>query len=49
MKIEPVTLEGRYVRLEPLGEHHIDDLLRAAGDPRIWEFTVAIIRERADI
>lgn len=49
MNIEPVTLEGRYVRLESLEEHHVDALLRAAADPRIWEFTVAIIRERADV
>ena len=30
--VAPVTLEGRTVRLEPLAEHHVDDL--ADGVPR---------------
>jgi N-acetyltransferase len=32
--IQPFTLEGRYVRLEPLGEHHIKPLLAIATGPR---------------
>jgi len=32
--LEPFTLEGTHVRLEPLGPHHIDDLLMAAGEDR---------------
>jgi RimJ/RimL family protein N-acetyltransferase len=31
---EPLTLEGRYVRLEPLGEEHIDALVVAASEDR---------------
>ncbi len=27
MNVRPVTLEGRYVRLEPLGEQHVDALV----------------------
>ena len=32
------TLEGRIVRLEPLGLHHADDLYAASRDPRIWRW-----------
>jgi RimJ/RimL family protein N-acetyltransferase len=31
---EPLTLEGRYVRLEPLSETHIDPLVVAASEDR---------------
>jgi RimJ/RimL family protein N-acetyltransferase len=34
--IEPVTLEGAHVRLEPVGEEHLDDLLEAAQDDEVW-------------
>ena len=30
MKVEPVVLEGRTVRLEPLAEEHAEDLASAA-------------------
>ena len=32
----PVVLEGRHVRLEPLGAHHPDRLTEAADHPAIW-------------
>ena len=32
--IQPFTLEGRYVRLEPLGSHHVKPLLEIATGPR---------------
>lgn len=34
---EPVTLEGHGVRLEPLTTSHIDGLIAAAADGRLWE------------
>jgi len=34
--VEPVTLEGRTVRLEPLEARHLPDLLEAAQDDEIW-------------
>jgi RimJ/RimL family protein N-acetyltransferase len=34
MRVEPVTLEGEVVRLEPLGEHHVEGLVEAAGGDR---------------
>jgi RimJ/RimL family protein N-acetyltransferase len=36
MNVEPVTLTGRLVRLEPLSEMHIPDLVEAGGDESIW-------------
>jgi RimJ/RimL family protein N-acetyltransferase len=40
MRIRPVTLSGRFVRLEPLSESHILDLTHVCQDPSIWEYTV---------
>jgi N-acetyltransferase len=37
--LEPVVLEGRHVRLEPLSLDHLDDLARVAFDPEIWQWT----------
>jgi len=34
MRVEPVTLEGRFVRLEPLTMAHVAGLLAAAAGPR---------------
>ena len=38
--VEPVTLEGRLVRLEPLHEDHLDDLALVGLDPAIWTWTI---------
>ncbi len=37
MNIEPVTLVGQVVRLEPLGEHHVLDLAAVGLDENIWK------------
>jgi RimJ/RimL family protein N-acetyltransferase len=34
--VEPVPLEGPFVRLEPLAERHREGLRAIAGDARIW-------------
>lgn len=34
---QPVVLEGRGIRLEPLTDKHSDGLVAAAGDGRLWE------------
>jgi RimJ/RimL family protein N-acetyltransferase len=39
--VEPVVLEGRIVRLEPLSMTHLDDLAEVALDPAIWQWTLA--------
>jgi RimJ/RimL family protein N-acetyltransferase len=39
--VAPVTLEGRIVRLEPLGVEHLEGLAAVAFDPAIWRWTIA--------
>jgi N-acetyltransferase len=38
MDIQPVVLQGNWVRLEPLSEAHIPELSVAGRDEAIWEF-----------
>ncbi len=37
MSVEPVVLTGDLVVLEPLDPGHVDDLVAAASDGRLWE------------
>ncbi len=41
MKVEPVTLTGKHIRLEPLREAHIDGLVAIGQDPSIWRYLPA--------
>ncbi len=41
MKVEPVVLEGRHVRLEPMAQEHVPDLWEAAQDDDIWRYMPA--------
>jgi hypothetical protein len=34
----PITLEGHFVRLEPLAERHLGELAAAASDPGVWRW-----------
>lgn len=43
MNLAPVTLEGRVVRLEPLGPHHLDALCAVGLEPSLWAFTTVRI------
>jgi N-acetyltransferase len=43
MKLEPVTLEGRFVRLEPLAEEHADGLCEAIADGELWKLPVTTV------
>ena len=36
--IQPLTMTGRIVRLEPLQEAHVPDLCRVGLDPEIWRW-----------
>lgn len=38
MRISPVILEGRVVRLEPLRPSHVEDLAEAGAEPEIWSY-----------
>ena len=39
--LEPVTLEGRIVRLEPLQLEHVPALAEVGLEPAIWQWTLA--------
>ncbi len=50
MQPAPVTLEGRFVRLEPLVvERHWDGLVAIAMEPSLWRHTTAKIRTQGDL
>ncbi|MGG1661211.1 GNAT family N-acetyltransferase [Brevibacillus sp. NRS-1366] len=38
LQIAPVTLEGKLVRLEPMGSHHIEGLWEAGRFEQIWTY-----------
>ena len=46
--VQPATLEGQTVRLEPLAAEHEEELWQVGQDPRIWEFMFIDVRTRAD-
>lgn len=52
MRVEPVTLEGEHVRLEPVRSDHLDALW-AAGDattyPELWRYIPFPMRTREDL
>ena len=39
--LDPVTLEGRLVRLEPMALEHLEGLAAVAFDPALWRWTLA--------
>jgi N-acetyltransferase len=47
--IEPVTLEGRHVRLEPLTSDHLPGLIEVGLDPTLWRWTVSQVETPADM
>lgn len=50
MKIEPVTLAGKLVRLEPLSlEKHFADLCRVGLNEEIWRWSPKQIKSEADL
>jgi len=49
MDLSPLTLTGRFVRLEPLAAGHLDGIWEVARDPSLWLFTVTRIASRADV
>jgi RimJ/RimL family protein N-acetyltransferase len=44
MRVEPVTLEGQVVRLEPMSRHHVPALCEIGLDPEIWRWYVLPVR-----
>lgn len=48
MKLSPLVLEGRYVRLEPLKKEHDGPLLQAAADGELWTSRVTFVPSSKD-
>jgi N-acetyltransferase len=48
-RVEPVTLEGRRVRLVPLQLAHVPDLANVALDPALWQWTLARPTDEAGV
>ena len=46
--LDPVTLEGAHVRLEPLSRNHLPGLLEVGLDPSLWTWTVTRVRSGDD-
>jgi RimJ/RimL family protein N-acetyltransferase len=49
MKLHPIVLEGRHVRLEPLTLGHHAALCEVALDPELWRWTVADVATPDDL
>jgi RimJ/RimL family protein N-acetyltransferase len=49
MNVEPITLEGRTIRLEPLSLDHHAALCEVAFDDDIWRWTTTMIRTPEDL
>lgn len=49
MKIEPVTLDGDFVRLEPLSMNHHERLCQVGLDPELWGLTTIELRTPDDM
>ncbi len=49
MNVGPVTLEGRVVRLAPLGRHHLDALCAVGLEPSLWALTTISVATREDM
>jgi N-acetyltransferase len=47
--VQPVTLEGSIVRLEPLAEAHLDALADVAFAGDLWRWTMLDVRDREDL
>ena len=48
-RLEPCTLEGRLVRLEPMRSTHLDALCAVGLDPELWRLTVTRIAVADDM
>jgi RimJ/RimL family protein N-acetyltransferase len=49
VKVEPVVLEGRQVRLEPLTLDHLEGLCEVGLDPELWRWTTNQPGTREDL
>ena len=49
MPVTPVTLEGRFVRLEPLSMNHLAPLCEVGLDPELWRVGLSVIGSQDDM
>ena len=49
MKVEPITLTGEFVRLEPLGLSHLDALCEVGFEESLWRWYPAAITNRSEM
>lgn len=49
MKIQPVTLDGNFVRLEPLRFEHLDALFAVGMDESLWRLTTNTMENYGDM
>jgi RimJ/RimL family protein N-acetyltransferase len=49
LQIQPVTLQGRHIRLEPLTLNHLDGLCEIGLDPELWRWIPTPVRSRDDM
>ncbi|MEJ7625107.1 MAG: GNAT family protein [Pyrinomonadaceae bacterium] len=49
MRLKPVVLSGRFVRLEPLKLAHAPALIEVGMEPAIWKWTANVVRNSSDI
>lgn len=49
MNIDPVVLEGRHVRLEPLARNHHPELCQVGLDEELWRWTHSVLRTPEDM
>ena len=47
--MDPVTLSGTHVVLEPLSLDHLDALCEVGLDPEIWRWTTSVVRSRDEM
>lgn len=49
MKVDPIALEGSFVRLEPMASKHLDGLWEAGCDELLWRLNPMTVRSRDDM
>lgn len=49
MRVEPLTLRGAHVILEPLTVEHLDSLCEVGLNPELWRWTTNLVRSRNDL
>ena len=49
MRVEPLTLRGGHVILEPLTMEHLDQLCEVGLSPELWRWTTNLVRSRDDL